>query len=367
MKILFLSPLPPPIGGVSTWTKILVEEGLPEGFDFRVVNTKILGSRIIFDGKINFFWEACRAVRIFLALLRALFFYRPHIVHVNVSPSFFGLYQKLACSKVVKFFSPKLVMHYHGDLPKRCASQKSQAVLKKLLKITDLSLVLNDASLVFLKSLGDKNQVKAIRIRKICNFFDQKIIPEMAKKEGDRAGSLKAIFVGGLALQKGVKEIVELARRLPTIEFLLIGHAVPDTQELLRKLPKNINAMGSLPREAVLAELSQADVFIFPSHTEGFPNAMLEAMACGLPVVSTRVGAIPEMIDENLGGFLLDVDDVNGMAESLRKLEVDQDLCLKMGEHNFTKAHAEYAYSGVIKKLTGFYKQLANGEIESVI
>ena len=58
-----------------------------------------------------------------------------------------------------------------------------------------------------------------------------------------------------------------------------------------------MNIVGEVDHDGVLAELLQADMFVFPSYTEGFPNVILEAMACGCPIVSSDVGAIPEMLD----------------------------------------------------------------------
>lgn len=94
MKILFISPLSPPNGGIGTWTKILLEEGLPPGFDFRIVNSSVLGNRIIFESRINFFCETLRTLRIIINLLIKLCFYRPQIVHLNSSTSLLALFQK---------------------------------------------------------------------------------------------------------------------------------------------------------------------------------------------------------------------------------------------------------------------------------
>lgn len=359
IKILFISPLPPPSGGVATWTKIITDKGLSLGFDFRVVNTGILGKRAIFDTKVSFFWESCRTIRIVLKLFWNLCVYQPKVVHLNSSMSRFGLYRDFLLAKIVKSFGRKLVVHYRGDLAGTKFNQRSLMFLKTLLGLADLHLVLNEKSEIFLRSLITENSKKEIKIIKLPNFFLEKsIVQEEHKEPEDSKRPLKVIFVGGLALQKGIKEIVEIATQLPNIQFLLIGHAVPDTTELLEKLPDNLKLAGSLPKEAVFKELVQADVFLFPSHTEGFPNAVTEAMAHSLPVIATNVGAIPEMIDENLGGFLFNVGDVDGMMRALIKLEADRDLCLKMGEHNREKAFSKYAYSEVIKQLTDLYKKL---------
>ena len=72
--------------------------------------------------------------------------------------------------------------------------------------------------------------------------------------------------------------------------------------------------------------LSQADVFLLPSATESFGLAALEAMACEVPVVATRVGGLPEVIDDGVTGFLHPVDDIDGMAGSIVRLVGDAAL-----------------------------------------
>ena len=93
----------------------------------------------------------------------------------------------------------------------------------------------------------------------------------------------------------------------------------------------------------------------FPSTREGFPFSVLEAMAVGLPIVASSIGALPEMIDVPKGGFLLQPDDVAGFAKALDRLRSDPKLRDDMGRHNRAQAERVYDYDVVVKRLCGVY------------
>ena len=101
-------------------------------------------------------------------------------------------------------------------------------------------------------------------------------------------------------------------------------------------------------------------MFLFPSkfRFEGFPNSVSEAMAVGLPVVASTVGAIPEMIDVGEGGYLAAPDDIEGYAEALSRLRDEPSLRARMGVYNRQKALREYDYAVVVKELCNAYDRI---------
>jgi len=127
----------------------------------------------------------------------------------------------------------------------------------------------------------------------------------------------------------------------------------------LTALPNNVTIKRNLAHEEVMKEVHNSDIFLFPSyHPEGFPNAVLEAMALGLPVIASAEGAIPEMIDQGKGGYLVREHNVDQMAALTRKLIKDENLRYKMGRHNRQKSFHNYSYSAVSSKLVEIYASL---------
>jgi glycosyltransferase involved in cell wall biosynthesis len=149
--------------------------------------------------------------------------------------------------------------------------------------------------------------------------------------------------------------MLEVARQLPEADFILIGPLMADMQTPLQRRPVNVTLSGTLERPEVIRAMCASDIFLFPSRTEGFPNAVLEAMAVGLPVVATRVGAIPEMIEDGKGSLLLEHAEVAGLVRALCTLMDDTSLRVAMGQCNREKSRVHYAYSVVISQLTALY------------
>ena len=104
--------------------------------------------------------------------------------------------------------------------------------------------------------------------------------------------------------------------------------------------------------------LACCDVALFPSESESFGLAALEAMSCGLPVVATRVGGVPEVVVEGETGFLHDVGDTESMAASVQKLLADRDLCTSMGERAAALAHERFSLASSLQQHEAIYERV---------
>jgi glycosyltransferase involved in cell wall biosynthesis len=111
--------------------------------------------------------------------------------------------------------------------------------------------------------------------------------------------------------------------------------------------------LGPLIRQEVKELLIESDVFLFPSYTEGFANAMLEAMASGLPIITTPVGANVDMI-ESMGGVIVEVGNSNSVIEAIDNIN-NSSVRSKMSEWNLNKVNNEYTIEKVMNKLISLY------------
>lgn len=151
-----------------------------------------------------------------------------------------------------------------------------------------------------------------------------------------------------------------VAREHPTVRFVLIGARTqnPEVQETCSELriSHRTNLMGEQPPSRIPEMLSSFSVSVLTSHGEGLPNAVLESMAAGIPVVATAVGGCRELIVDGVTGFLIPPGDSQALAEKILFLLRNPDVAQQMGRAG--KARAEVNdYAGVMEQWTNFYLQ----------
>jgi glycosyltransferase involved in cell wall biosynthesis len=166
---------------------------------------------------------------------------------------------------------------------------------------------------------------------------------------------------------KGIDVLVRAAQRvcreLPNATFLIAGTAYEgdysqEITEMIRAagLEKNIKLLGFVGDPVLLLKRSHA--FCLLSHSEGFSNALLEAMACGVPSVVTRVGGNPEAIHDGENGFLVPVGDDALAAERLLFLLRNPDRAIQIGQAGRTSAQTRFSAETMINKLISLYRDL---------
>ncbi|MDP4536382.1 glycosyltransferase [Alkalimonas collagenimarina] len=141
--------------------------------------------------------------------------------------------------------------------------------------------------------------------------------------EAQTTSSERLLFVGNLLETKGVFELIDafiaIAETTPaSLHFVGQGPAMAELQRKATAagLSERIHLHGALPLTDVAEHIRQAAVVVLPSYREGVPNVLLEACACGVPVVATRVGGIPEVVT-NETGILVDAKNSNALAEAI--------------------------------------------------
>jgi glycosyltransferase involved in cell wall biosynthesis len=117
-----------------------------------------------------------------------------------------------------------------------------------------------------------------------------------------------------------------------------------------------VDAVGE--QEAVVPLLSAADVFLLPSAQESFGLAALEAMSCEVPVVASRVGGLPEVIEDGVTGFLHPPDDVEGMAESAVRVLTDDTLSRQIGLAASEVVHERFCSNRIVPMYEEYYQQV---------
>jgi glycosyltransferase involved in cell wall biosynthesis len=171
--------------------------------------------------------------------------------------------------------------------------------------------------------------VPAEKVLTIRNGVDLDRFRPMPRSETRRATGQAldrrtALFVGNVLATKGVRELFAAFERLsgdrPELDLVVVGEG-PDTAWLRAQasraaLANRVRLVGRVPHAELAMWFNAADVTCLPSHAEGLPNVLLEAMACGIPCVATAVGGIPEVVSA-VSGELVPVRDVGALAAAL--------------------------------------------------
>ena len=130
----------------------------------------------------------------------------------------------------------------------------------------------------------------------------------------------RIVFVGALSMRKGVTYLAEAFARanIPNSELILIGSQQPETEQLLEPAKGlNVRVTGHIPQPKLSAWYSRANVTVLPSVEDGFAIVLLQAMACGSPIIATENSGGPDCIEEGKNGFVVPPRDVDALAEKL--------------------------------------------------
>ncbi len=172
------------------------------------------------------------------------------------------------------------------------------------------------------------------------------------------------LFVGRVSRGKGIALLFEAARICPDIPFVVAGNcdAMPQARELA---PCNVTLLGALPSQELGVLYDKARIFILPSiWYEGFPTVLLEAMSFGLPVVCSRIGGLPEIVEDKKTGLLYEPGNAEELADCIRTLWRNPDLCKKLGAAGRLRVQEKYAAEKLLNRLIGIYEKVIseNGE-----
>ncbi|MBC7952363.1 MAG: glycosyltransferase family 4 protein [Rhodospirillaceae bacterium] len=145
-------------------------------------------------------------------------------------------------------------------------------------------------------------------------------------------GKIRVLFVGRVGLRKGVPNLIHAFRRLAgSAELHLVGPVEAGMEPILSKAGPGVVVRGPLPGGALAAEYGAAHVFCLPSLEEGLPLTLLQAMACGLPVVASPQTGAADVIDPGQEGLIVPSGDPDALAEALASLIADPDARHAMG------------------------------------
>ena len=192
------------------------------------------------------------------------------------------------------------------------------------------------------------------------------VVPPAPLRRPAVAGEVALIFVGRLVASKGVTTLLpafaQARAACPTLAWRLWLAGEGALRADLERLAHSLGIAGCVQFLGTVADVAsyfgQADIFVLPSLAEGLSNALLEAMAAGLPSIATQVGGTPELIQEGETGLLVAPEDTAALAAAMVRLAEDPVLRQALGQRARRKVEAEFGLERIAQRYEALYGEL---------
>lgn len=352
-RLLIVGPLPPPIGGVETFTQAILESPALAGFEVAHCDTtkqRPKSTQGRFDAG-----NAAWALIHFSRLARALARHEPDVVYIPIAGTWSGFLRDAALGWLARRTRARVIGHQHaGDIPQVLARGGTDA------RLVDGGFAQFHRLLV----LGERWRAMFVQhgLRmpiEICPSTFRREVFERGRAcvRTPRTGTVRILFLGQVGRRKGVLDLLDAtARVLAQGLDVRVTIAGPDQQPgerdaaMQRAKERSLGALAAFPGavqgEALYTLFGDHDLFVLPSYNEGIPAVLYEAGAFGLPVITTPVGAIPDLIRHETNGLLVPAGDVDALTAAMARLVNDPPLRTRLGEqlrHDVLAFHPDRA------------------------
>lgn len=347
MKVLVVGPSPTRSkGGMTTVIQEMLESDiLNNEFDLEMHESYR-------DG--NIFYRFLFSI---YGIIKFLFIYKKFdVFHLHVASNG-STFRKMLYAVLIKKYNKKIILHVHGgqylEFYKNL-SKKDQVRVKEFLVEADYVIALSERwRESFETNFNLKNCVVLQNGVDIEKYEKAKKYPQKLNR--------KFLFLGRVIEDKGIFDLIEalysVVKKYSDICVYIGGDGDKiKILELIKKykLENNFKLLGWLNEEKKIEALAKVNTFILPSHYEALPMSILEAMACGKVIISTKVGAIPEVVINNENGIIIESRDIQGLANAMEKVLIDIEFVKKCSENNIKKIEENFS----MKKMHNEIKKL---------
>ena len=274
--------------------------------------------------KKNFFSRQISGIATYVKLLYHLLRHDIKIVHMH-GGSGKSFYRKRVYIDLCHLFGVRIIYHIHGGNFKSFVERHPSSV-KKTLNKCDVIVALSNTWKDYFRSIGFDNVVV------IPNPIEPPVTRPLSKDDT----CLHLAFLGNIVSRKGIFDLLHAMEGLSGVVLHIGGKG--DTARMQQEI-RNFgleNAVvyhGFVSGEEKEKLFQSSDVYVLPSYVEGFPVSILEAMSYGMPVVASRIGGIPDIIDERKTGLLVTPGDITALRAAITELLNDKEKRMAMGRN----------------------------------
>jgi glycosyltransferase involved in cell wall biosynthesis len=361
ITVLLCGPSRAAVSGVSTHLNLLIGSSLAE--DFELLHFQV-GSEGRKEGALR---RMARLLASPFALFATILFRQVDVVHLNTSLNRRAYWRDLAYLLVAKLLRARVLYQVHGGaLPQDFFAGRPvlAALLRWSLGLPDLVVVLAAVELEAYRRF-----IPAQLTLKVPNGIDCRPFMRVPTLRSRPEYPLRLVYVGRLAREKGLYETLQAMRlalqRAADIRFVIAGDG-PEAERLEQYatalgIRSRVTFKGPVFGDDKVQLLGTADVAVLPSYSEGLPYALLEAMAAGIPVLATPVGAIPDVVTDGTHGYLVPPRDPAAIADAIGRFAADRDRLSWMSRACRKRVIAAYSVERLAAEMGLHYRQLVRG------
>ncbi|RIJ47606.1 glycosyltransferase family 1 protein [Maribellus luteus] len=351
LKILLITPNLNIPGGVTEFNKMLLHYS-----SLKIISFNLWGAGKK-QNKVTKFFALILNIFRFTAIVIVS---KANIVHLGPSLGSNSIKRDGIMCVIAKFFNKKVYLHWHGWNPDNeflLEPPKLRFIQKTIFRANHITFLSSHFQSLFI-SKGYKNSSNVGN-----TFVDDNLLKDF-KLSSNSKSTVNILFLSTISKNKGIYLALDVFSSLAddhNITFTIAGSG-PELENIKMQVPKNLQNkiffLGHVSGAKKVEAFNEADIYIFPSYYEGMPTSVLEAMAFGLPVVCSKVGAIPDFFENSKMGFIHDKNDIEAFKNSIKKLINDEALRNSIGRFNHKFATEYFLASKAVARIDADYKQL---------
>ncbi len=369
--IVLVGPVNPKTGGMETYIQALLDSEEAKAIDLQLFDISKPWVRKKQSRKYTGYAASLRrnlvvsltsyfqSLYFLLRFIYRFFKKKPDLVHLHTA-SYTSFWEKMFYIHVCNWMRVPVILHVHGALFENFYYKQTLFVRKyirhMLIKCNHI-LVLSQYWYDLLTRLTDPHKVTIVP-----NGVDTSIYSEIVYPKSEIPSML---FLGELSKRKGIFDLLKVIQALASgfKDFIVYIAGPGDTLEIKKlakeyDIEKQIYLIGPVFDREKLQLLQSSWIFILPSYAEAQPMSVIEAMASGTAVISTKVGGIPEMVIEPENGYLTDPGDIQHLKKVAELLLNHKQLCEKKGMANINKAKELFDINTNMQKILNCYYTL---------
>lgn len=350
-RILMVGTSTSTMGGISTVVNAYITSGLFERYQVKYISTHC-------DG--GFFKKILILLKSYPVFLFFLVFGKYSLVHFHVS-SRASFWRKSIFILTAKILSKHIIFHLHGSEFREFIDEELGAFRRKI-----AVWIINRSDLVLVLSYSWREWMIRYAHKPDVIILENSIAPIHLPAEVTRVHN-QLLFLGRIGQRKGFWDLLCVLKKLKEkgcIFNLKVGGdgELNHAKKLVKKydLEDRVEFVGWVRGNEKRELLASSSIYLLPSYNEGMPMSILEALASGLPTVSTTVGGIPHQITDGVEGYLVSPGDLNQLEEKLALLLNSDNIVSKFSENACMKFNSNFSTKISLPKLEKIYSSLIN-------